>query len=116
MQNVVDGQATALIELEPSISTVVHEDGPVGVVEMSALPPLSTATQRLVDGHDTAARLFWSVSEVGVQSGAAGELGVGELRGLDVAEWVGVGDAAPHATAARASGTSNARRGVTRRL
>jgi hypothetical protein len=114
MQNAVEGQATALIEFEPSMSTVVHEDGRVGVVEMSALPPLSTTTQRLVDGHETAARLFWSVSEVAVQSGAAGALGVGELRGLDVAGWVGVGDAAPHATAARAIGTSNAWRGVTR--
>ena len=98
-----------------SMSIVVQAEAPpVGLVEMSALPPLSTATQRPAIGQATAVNPLASVSVVTVHTGALA-VGVGELRGLDELFGAGVRvappDVEPHPTATTPASTS---RGVRR--
>jgi hypothetical protein len=51
-QKLALGHEMLLIVFDPSMSVIVQADTPpVGLVEMSPLPALSTATQRLVVGH-----------------------------------------------------------------
>ncbi len=53
-QSETDGQDTVSSEDVPLTSASVHAAAPpVGSAALSALPALSTATQRLTDGHDT---------------------------------------------------------------
>ena len=100
---------------DPSMSVIVQADAPpVGLVEMSPLPELSTATQRLVVGHDTAVSELVSLTVVAVHelcpladalADAAG------VRGFDVGEAFEPPDAEPHAARATTAIAKSGRRG-----
>lgn len=104
-QKLVLTQCTAFIET-PTFVTVQAAPPPVGVVEVITLPSWSTATQRLVLGHDTLCRtpepLMWAAVQTEAAPGRLVEdaAGAGDAAGV-VAIRVGEGlDAAPGVLAA----------------
>jgi hypothetical protein len=101
-QKVVVGQETPASLVRPLTLAAVHaEPLPVGSVDVTALPRLSTATHSELDGHDT------ELSRLGRSCGAFWSTSAGSDQ--LIAPEASAGDARAAATASRAVVSSSRR-------